>query len=136
MLPIILSWITMLAPLEPHSQTDPIAAAIATAAGSDLAMAATLTSISFSETRVGHRGVPFGACGHLCHSHCGNCHSLPLVDVATWSAGVIRTGLRICGGNRRCSLVFYHLGSVRNWRDDHFAAREYANVERMLASRR
>lgn len=136
MLPIVLSWITMLAPMEPHTQTDPIAAAIAAAAGNDTAMAATLTAISFSETRFGHSGVPFGACGHLCRRHCGTCHAVPLPEVAAWSAGVIRRGLSICGGNRRCGLVFYHLGTTRNWRSDHFAAIEARNVERMLAARR
>ena len=136
MLAIVLSWITMLAPLEPRTQTDPIAAAIASAAGDDVAMAATLTAISFSETRLGHHGVPFGACGHLCRHHCGTCHAVPLPEVAAWSAGVIRRGLAICGGNRRCSLVYFHLGTTRDWRSDRFAATEARNVERMLAARR
>lgn len=137
MLTTILAWALSLAPAEPHARLETVSAAIAHAVEGDpdaRRMAAVLTAISLAETRFGYSGVPFGACGHLCRTHCHTCHPVSLPDVAAWSAGVIRRGLAICGGNLGCAMVFYHLGTTRHWRDDHFAAMETRIIRRLIAA--
>lgn len=138
MLTTILAWALSLAPAEPHARLETVSAAIAHAVEGDpdaRRMAAVLTVISLSETRFEHSGVSFGACGHLCRAHCHTCHTEPLPSVAAWSAGVVRRGLRFCGGNLRCGLRFYHSGTTAGWRTDHFSLMEAAIVERLLARR-
>ena len=109
MLNTILFWILRLAPLEPSAQTHAVADAIA-AVVEDRREAAILSTISFAETRFGHEGAAFGACAHLCHHHCGECHTAPLEDVARWSLIVLKTGQRLCGPQLSVVLGFYHSG--------------------------
>jgi hypothetical protein len=120
-------------PDAPHGLTERVrdrVAAIDAAAAGDREIAAQLAVIDFYETTLGARGVPFGACAHLCHHHCGDCRTEPLADTARWAATVLRGARTGCGPSFAMRLGYYHHGTTCV--ADEFSRREAARVRTML----
>jgi len=101
-----------------------------TGATTDRELAAMLVVIDFYETTVGASGVPFGACAHLCRTHCGQCRTEPLASTAAWAAGILRAARAGCGSSLAARLGYYHHGTTCT--PDGFSRREAARVRTIL----
>lgn len=131
---ILFAIMLALAPTEPQARLHERARAIAAAAAdthSTLEMAVLLATIDLYETTLGRRGVPFGACAHLCRHHCGYCRAAPLADTARWALGTLATGRAQCGPSTPRVLGYYHHGN--GCAPDAFSRREARTFARVAA---